>query len=125
MTTTARERRRRHRVKTRRAALVRIDSNDMTLPCVLWDESETGARLAAAHAGKLPEIFTLLQDAGSSRLCQVVWRKTSSLGVRFITETEAAAIAAGIVRKSHPIEPSATSPNNIKIALPPLTCSAD
>jgi hypothetical protein len=74
------------------------------MPCVLWDRSEDGARIAAAHASKLPETFTLSLDKSVSRLCRVVWRKGPLMGVRFI-ETAAGEADDGdafFVRNSAP-----------------------
>jgi hypothetical protein len=57
------------------------------VPCVIWDISDGGARLAVAHPiATLPPTFTLaLASAGRvTRKCQVVWTDTRFVGVRFV-----------------------------------------
>ena len=80
----AREKRKRRRVRVRHAAWIRTGNDAKPLACVLWDQSEDGARIAAPHCEKLPEVFTLVRDKQSSRLCRVRWRKSSQVGVQFI-----------------------------------------
>jgi hypothetical protein len=79
-----REKRRRRRVRTRRAAWINVDGNAKPLRCVLWDVSEDGARLAPAQAGKLPDLFTLILDKTTAHRCRVMWRKGAQVGVRFL-----------------------------------------
>lgn len=101
------EKRRRRRVRTRRAAWIDAGGNAEPTRCVLWDLSETGARLAPAQASKLPDIFTLILDKTTAHRCSVVWRKGPLVGVRFLlsAEDEQAAIA-----KSAADVPRALSP---------------
>lgn len=78
-----RDKRRRRRVRTRRAAWINIDGAK-PVRCVLWDVSEDGARLAPAQAGKLPDVFTLILDKATAHRCRVRWRKGAQVGVRFM-----------------------------------------
>jgi hypothetical protein len=89
------EKRRRRRVRTRRAAWIDAGGNAEPTRCVLWDLSESGARLAPAQASKLPDIFTLILDKTTAHRCGVVWRKGPLVGVRFLlsAEDEQAAVA--------------------------------
>lgn len=80
----AREKRKRRRVRVRHAAWIRTGKDAPPLACVLWDQSEDGARIAAPHCDKLPDVFTLVRDKQSSRHCRVRWRKSSQVGVQFI-----------------------------------------
>lgn len=61
------------------------------LPCVLWDISVSGARIAAARAGGLPDVFGLFltKDGKARRFCRVAWRRGGQLGVQFIDEASA------------------------------------
>lgn len=79
-----REKRRRRRVRTRRAAWLATDDNAKPVRCVLWDVSDDGARLAPAQAGKLPDVFTLMLDKATAHRCRVMWRKGAQVGVRFL-----------------------------------------
>lgn len=61
------------------------------LPCVLWDISVAGARIAPARAGGLPDVFGLFltKDGRARRFCRVAWRRGGQLGVQFIDEVTA------------------------------------
>lgn len=81
-----REERRSKRTPRRNAAWIGVADNAQRIPCVLWDLSEGGARLAAPRAATLPSAFKLLMtnDGQTHRLCRVVWRKGRQLGVQFV-----------------------------------------
>jgi hypothetical protein len=81
-----RELRRAKRTRRRNAAWIGFGTSDARVPCVLWDISATGARLAAARCKSLPSAFDLLlsNDEGSRRRCRVVWRNDRQLGVEFV-----------------------------------------
>jgi hypothetical protein len=81
-----REKRRAKRVLKRQAAWINHGRGRSDVPCVLWDISDTGARLSAARSNFLPSGFKLVlgKDRRSHRHCQVVWRKEGQLGVRFV-----------------------------------------
>jgi hypothetical protein len=91
----SREQRREHRkakrTPRRQAAWIVLDGGCAQYPCVLWDISEAGARIAAAHGSALPDIFGLFltKDGKSRRFCQVVWRRGGLLGVRFVDDAVA------------------------------------
>ncbi len=65
-----------------------LDGGTARIACVLWDISEGGARIAAAHGNALPDVFGLFltKDGKSRRFCQVVWRRGAQLGVRFVSD---------------------------------------
>jgi hypothetical protein len=86
-----REQRKAKRTHRRQAAWVVLDGGTAKVACVLWDISEGGARIAAAHGNALPDVFGLFlsKDGRSRRYCQVVWRRGTQLGVRFVDESVA------------------------------------
>jgi PilZ domain-containing protein len=86
-----REQRKSKRTHRRQAAWVVLDGGSAKFSCVLWDISEGGARIAAAHGNALPDLFGLFltKDGKSRRFCKVVWRRGSQLGVRFVAEEDA------------------------------------
>jgi hypothetical protein len=86
-----REQRKTKRTHRRQAAWVVLDGGGAKISCVLWDISEGGARIAAAHGNALPDVFGLFltKDGKSRRFCQVVWRRGSQLGIRFVAEDAA------------------------------------
>ena len=71
---------------TRRAATVSFGAEKPPVPCVIWDISDGGARLAVGYAlADLPRRFTLnlFKDGSVKRDCEVVWTDTKFVGVRF------------------------------------------
>jgi len=84
-----RELRRSKRTRRRNAAWIGLGNGGTRIPCVLWDVSESGARLAAPRAKVLPATFSLVlsKDGRSQRQCRVVWRNERQLGVKFIQAT--------------------------------------
>jgi hypothetical protein len=86
-----RELRRSRRTPKRNAAWIALASGGSHIPCVLWDISETGARIAAARADVLPIAFNLLltKDGAARRVCRVVWRKEGYMGVQFVNGASA------------------------------------
>jgi PilZ domain len=69
----------------RRAALV-LHANGQAAPCVIWDMSAGGARIAIAHPTDAPLWFTLVltKDGGDRRYCEVVWMDARYVGVKFV-----------------------------------------
>jgi hypothetical protein len=86
-----RELRKTKRTPRRQAAWVVLDGGCTQFPCVLWDVSEGGARLAAARADTLPDVFGLFltRDGKLRRFCRVTWRKGGQVGIQFVDETVA------------------------------------
>jgi PilZ domain len=111
-----RELRKAKRTRRRNAAWIVLSSASVRIPCVLWDVSDSGARIAAAHANTLPHVFCLLlgNDGKSRRFCRVVWRQGGQVGVRFIDEAAADMDLDAPVRyprqKSAPAAPTAAQP---------------
>jgi len=83
-----REQRRAKRTRRRNAAWIGLGNGGTRIPCVLWDISDTGARLAAPRTNVLPATFHLLlsKEGHLQRKCRVVWRNDRQVGVRFIEE---------------------------------------
>ena len=83
-----RELRKTKRTPRRQAAWIMLDGGCNRFPCVLWDISEGGARIAAARANTLPDVFGLFlsKDGKLRRFCCVTWRRGGQLGVRFVDE---------------------------------------
>ena len=71
----------------RRAAAIVFGSGGNPVPCVVWDMSASGARLAIARSPEpMPTMFTLALTRGSraERKCEVVWTDNRFVGVRFV-----------------------------------------
>jgi hypothetical protein len=78
------EKRRSRRERARLAASIRIDDDSPDQPCVVWDLSNGGAKLAAGRPLLLPERFTLLFSGAVQRRCQIMWRDEKFVGVKFV-----------------------------------------
>jgi hypothetical protein len=59
-------------------------------PCVIVDISELGAKLSVPAGTDIPDEFSLLigGHADVRRLCRVVWRSSTGIGVRFQDEPQ-------------------------------------
>jgi hypothetical protein len=68
-----------------KAGVVAYNDRHVTLSCVVRDISATGARVRVEGSVSAPDTFELLIDADGFEVnCQVVWRKDSEAGVRFL-----------------------------------------
>ncbi|WP_425374951.1 PilZ domain-containing protein [Methylobacterium segetis] len=59
-------------------------TNGRQVACTVVDQSETGAKLAFASIGLLPERFELAFGLRKARSVSVVWRRGSEVGVAFV-----------------------------------------
>jgi hypothetical protein len=81
------EKRRATRRRMRRTAEVLFGPNEPPMLCVIWDMSESGARVAAARPLlNLPPRFTLLLEGKVQRKCEVVWTDARYVGVKFVQD---------------------------------------
>jgi hypothetical protein len=110
----AREKRRRRRVPTRRAALIKSSDDPKATRCVVWDLSEAGARLAAPYANKLPPVFTLVDAVEIPRVCRIVWRKGPLVGVQFVEGSEHEELARARSAKAPQEQPAGPLPGNLR-----------
>lgn len=60
-----------------------LDSH-ASIECVILDISETGARLRPVDVKSCPEKFRLRGPDGRTRLCELIWRTSKQIGVRFV-----------------------------------------
>jgi hypothetical protein len=73
---------------------VHIETGDGAKPnCWLADISQSGARLVVAQSRRLPDQFTLVLSGEMKRRCEVVWRTSQELGVRFLPKPPEAGAA--------------------------------
>jgi hypothetical protein len=81
-----RERRKNIRVEWNTPARIRLHNSRDSLPCVVHDLSNTGARITMPDTAKVSNQFTLelSPDGKRVRVCRVVWRTSAELGVEFI-----------------------------------------
>jgi hypothetical protein len=78
------------RTPLRRHAWIACGGSSELTPCVIWDFSDNGARIAAAHLSLLPEYFALVlsRDRNEYRACRVVWRHGRFAGLSFVSQDE-------------------------------------
>lgn len=66
--------------------LIAIDEHT-SMPCLIYDLSERGARLVAPEAPSVPPIFLLAAGRfPDPRVCEVVWRTPEEIGARFMPQ---------------------------------------
>ena len=62
----------------------RIEFSGSAIDCVVRNISETGAAIEVANPLRCPVAFVLaIPSDGSTRSCQVVWRRGQRIGIRF------------------------------------------
>jgi hypothetical protein len=61
-------------------------SRNRQLLCVIWDISDTGARLVAPSAKDVPDKFILVvaRNGQERYYCRVMWRSECQIGVSFM-----------------------------------------
>lgn len=66
-------------------ASVLTDDKTPPHPCAISDISETGARLVLQTECEVPDRFMLLltRDGKARRICRVIWREGTLIGVEF------------------------------------------
>ncbi len=68
-----------------KAGVVAYNDRHVTLHCTVRDLSATGARVRVEGSISAPDTFELIIDIdGFEANCQVVWRKSNEIGVRFL-----------------------------------------
>ena len=74
------------RKSMKQPAWITLDGGFAVRHCLVQDISSAGAKLTLEDAAALPGTIRLAfaRDARTGRLCQVVWRRGASVGVKFI-----------------------------------------
>lgn len=81
------ERRPELRRRMLKTAFASYNDQSISMPVVLRDMSETGAKIKLTSPDPLPDHFTLFVELdGITVDCQVVWRRGREVGARFISE---------------------------------------
>jgi hypothetical protein len=71
------------RRKQLKSGIIAFHERHSTLPCLMREISDTGARLEVDQS-HVPDTFTLIIDLdGLEAACAEMWRRGSRLGVRF------------------------------------------
>jgi hypothetical protein len=71
----------------RRGAQAIFNASEPPIPCIIWDMSDRGARLALTRPHKdLPPSFTLVlcKAPRLERKCEIVWIGPRFIGVKFL-----------------------------------------
>lgn len=89
-----------------KGAIAAFQGRHATIDCTVRDISETGCRIVKTGSINLPDTFELILELdGISIDCEVVWRKTDSIGVRFVGNARAEAPKrAQVLRPTGPAE---------------------
>jgi PilZ domain len=95
------------RRKVFKAGTAASNNRHLTVSCTVRDLSTTGARLRVDNVVSIPDTFELIIAVdGLEANCEVVWRKTNDVGVRFIGAPRmVAAKRAQVIGPLVPTEP--------------------
>jgi len=79
-------RKREARKSLKQPAWITLDGGFAARHCLVQNISSAGARISLEEAAALPATIRLAfsRDARAGRVCRVVWRRGSSVGVKFI-----------------------------------------
>jgi GGDEF domain-containing protein len=66
--------------------MIVFNDNQCTMRCHILEVSDTGAKLVPADPLLCPKEFVLKPKIGPARECEVVWRKGTQIGIRYITQ---------------------------------------
>ncbi len=74
------------RKSLKRPAWITLDGGFAARHCLVQNISSTGAKITLEEIAALPATIRLAfaRDARTGRLCQVIWQRGSSVGVRFV-----------------------------------------
>lgn len=87
-TFTAAELRASQRKRMLKGGTIAFSGRHATLPCVVRDISDTGARLQVMQAAAVPDTFELIVELdGLEVAVEIVWRKVNEVGIRFVGPT--------------------------------------
>lgn len=78
------ERRKAVRRRVYKGAKISFRGLRATIDCIVRDHSDSGARLGVESPVGIPDQFELIYADFPPRMCRVIWRKTSQIGVEFI-----------------------------------------
>ncbi|HEX4892301.1 MAG TPA: response regulator [Hyphomicrobiaceae bacterium] len=79
------EQRRITRKRVLKGGVIAFSARHATIPCVVRDISEKGARLQVQNGAGVPDTFELIVELdGIEAHCAIVWRKPSEVGVEFL-----------------------------------------
>ena len=78
------DRRRGDRQRVLKSATIIFNRGHCALSCHILDISNTGAKVKPSDVLLCPGEFVLQPRVGSARACEVVWRRSDNVGVRYI-----------------------------------------
>ena len=75
------ERRSAERTRVDEPGVIIIDEHT-TIPCIVYDLSDTGVRLTMLETAGVPDTFLLDSPCLGTGLCEVAWRSDEAIGAR-------------------------------------------
>ena len=77
--------RRSRRKSTCKLGAIQVDNCSSDIECLVWDVSESGAKIELLSTEPVPDEFEIFIDEQDvRRSCSVVWRKKRKIGVAFV-----------------------------------------
>jgi hypothetical protein len=88
-----------------KAGIAASNDRHLTVACTVRDVSATGARLRAESSVSIPDTFELIIEVdGLEADCQVIWRKSNEVGVKFLAAPRI--VAAKRTQVVNPLAPA-------------------
>ncbi len=73
------------RKSTCKLGAIQVGSCSPDIECLVWDVSESGAKIELLSTEAVPDEFELFIDERDvRRSCSVVWRKKRKIGIAFV-----------------------------------------
>lgn len=118
-----------------KGGVIAFSGRHATIPCVVRDMSEGGARLQVAQGASVPDTFELIVELdGLEAQCLVVWRKPQEVGVGFLEAPrrgtpkraqvvgQTGPVARPTLRRANPVPAAPTTPRSEPpVAAPPAS----
>jgi hypothetical protein len=82
--TASNERRDKSRRRVLKRALIVFQGGHCSMRCQILNISDVGAQLMPSDILLCPSEFVLKPEIGDRRNCEVVWRRGTNIGVRFV-----------------------------------------
>lgn len=75
------------RMRMLKGGMIMFSGRHATIPCVVRDMSNGGARLQVAQVTQVPDTFELLVELDGIEVpCRIAWRKVTEIGVEFLEQ---------------------------------------
>ena len=106
-----------NRIRMLKGGVIAFSGRHATIPCVVRDISEGGARLQVAQGSAIPDTFELIIELDGLEVpCQIAWRKAYEVGVSFLGEPK-----RGAPKRAQVVGQSVSAAARLSVRRAPVT----